>query len=140
MLLTKTGVAFLLLGAAPLGAQTSWFQPSLLEKPEVRKALQSVDDRATSIVDEWIRLVETPAPSGKEQVRAKYIRAEMEKLGLAEIRTDDWSNVSGIRKGTGGGPTVVFAAHMDTVFPEGTDLKVKRRRENVASDQSVKPT
>ena len=35
-------------------------------------------------------------------------------------------NVSGVRKGTGGGPTVVFAAHTDTVFPEGTDLKVKR--------------
>jgi acetylornithine deacetylase/succinyl-diaminopimelate desuccinylase-like protein len=85
-----------------------------------------VDARATGIVDEWIRLVETPAPSGKEQVRAKYIRAEMEKLGLTEIRTDDWSNVSGVRKGTGGGPTVVFAAHMDTVFPNGTDLKVKR--------------
>ena len=36
------------------------------------------------------------------------------------------SNVSGVRRGTGGGPTVVFCAHMDTVFPEGTDLKVKR--------------
>src|SRR5215471_12652752 len=36
------------------------------------------------------------------------------------------SNVSGVRKGTGGGPTVVFAAHTDTVFPEGTDVKVKR--------------
>src|SRR5262249_39696285 len=35
-------------------------------------------------------------------------------------------NVSGVRKGTGGGPTVVFAAHTDTVFPEGTDVKVKR--------------
>ena len=126
MLLTKTGLALLLLAAVPLGAQNSWFQPSLVDKPEVRKALQSVDARATGIVDEWIRLVETPAPSGKEQVRAKYIRAEMEKLGLTEIRTDDWSNVSGVRKGTGGGPTVVFAAHMDTVFPNGTDLKVKR--------------
>jgi acetylornithine deacetylase/succinyl-diaminopimelate desuccinylase-like protein len=120
------GAILLLLAAAPLGAQNGWFQPSLLEKPEVHKAIQSVDDRATGIVDEWIRLVETPAPSGKEQVRAKYIRAEMEKLGLSEIRTDDWSNVSGVRQGTGGGPTVVFAAHMDTVFPEGTDLKVKR--------------
>ena len=50
----------------------------------------------------------------------------MEKLGLSDIRTDDMSNVSGVRKGTGGGPTVVFAAHTDTVFPEGTDLKVKR--------------
>ena len=34
--------------------------------------------------------------------------------------------MSGVRKGTGGGPTVVFAAHTDTVFPEGTNLKVKR--------------
>ena len=50
----------------------------------------------------------------------------MEKLGLTKIRTDDMFNVSGVRKGTGGGPSVVFAAHTDTVFPENTDLKVKR--------------
>ncbi len=92
----------------------------------MRKALRSVDDRAAGILEEWIKLVEIPAPSGKEQARARYIRAEMEKLGLSEIKTDDIFNVSGVRKGTGGGPTVVFAAHMDTVFPEGTDLKVKR--------------
>jgi acetylornithine deacetylase/succinyl-diaminopimelate desuccinylase-like protein len=124
MPLTKACAALLL--TAPLFAQTGWFQPSLLEKPDVRKAMQSVDEHATAIVEEWIRLVETPAPSTKEQARARYIKAEMEKLHLAEIRTDDIFNVSGIRKGTGGGPTVVFAAHMDTVFPEGTNLKVKR--------------
>jgi tripeptide aminopeptidase len=126
MLTRNPGAALLLLAASPLCAQKGWFQPSLLGKPEVRKALQSVDDRAAGIVDEWIRLVEIPAPSGKEQARATYIRAEMEKLGLSDIRTDDIFNVSGVRKGTGGGPTVVFAAHTDTVFPEGTDLKVKR--------------
>ena len=118
--------ALLLLAVSPLLAQGSWFQPSLLERPEVHNAMQSVDERAAGIVEEWIRLVETPAPSGKEQARAKYIQAEMQKLGLSEIRTDDFFNVSGVRKGTGGGPTVVFSAHMDTVFPEGTDLKVKR--------------
>jgi tripeptide aminopeptidase len=127
LMLTSSLIAALLLLAAPrLQAQGSWFQPSLLEKPEMQKALQSVDDRATGIVDEWIRLVEIPSPSGNEQARAKYIRAEMEKLGLSEIRTDDMFNVSGVRRGTGGGPKVVFAAHMDTVFPAGTDLKVKR--------------
>jgi tripeptide aminopeptidase len=109
-----------------LFAQNRWFEPSLLEKPDVKKAMQSVDARAVGIVDEWIRLVEIPAPSGKEKARAEYIRAEMEKLGLSEIRTDDIFNVSGVRKGTGGGPTVVFDAHTDTVFPQGTDLKVKR--------------
>src|SRR5205085_7123775 len=35
-------------------------------------------------------------------------------------------NISGVRKGTGNGPTIVFAAHMDTVFPEGTNVAVKR--------------
>jgi tripeptide aminopeptidase len=112
--------------AALLPAQNNWFQPAILKEPAVAKALQSVDDRFSGIVDEWIRLVEIPAPSGKEQARAQYIRAEMEKLGLAEIREDNMFNVSGVRKGTGGGPTVVFAAHTDTVFPEGTPIKVRR--------------
>jgi tripeptide aminopeptidase len=126
MPLKRSITGLLLLTPAMMDAQSRWFQPSLLEKPEVKRAIQSVDDRAVGIVDDWIRLVETPAPSGKEQARAKYIRAEMEKLNLAEIRTDDIGNVSGVRKGTGGGPSVVFAAHMDTVFPDGTDVKVKR--------------
>ncbi len=109
-----------------LSAQTNWFQPALLQQPTVAKALASVDARSAGIVDDWVHLVEIPGPSGKEQVRAQFIRAEMEKLGLHDIRVDDISNVSGVRKGTGGGPTIVFAAHTDTVFPEGTPIHVKR--------------
>ena len=120
------GFLAVLLIAAPAVAQTNWFEPALLEQPDVKKAIQSVDDRSAAIVEEWVHLTEIPAPSRKEQARAEYIRAEMQKLGLSEIRVDDMSNVSGVRKGTGGGPIVVFAAHMDTVFPEGTDLNVKR--------------
>ncbi len=125
MFFRNAGLALFVFSTA-LFAQSRWFDPSLLEKPDVKKALRSIDDRAAGIVDEWIRLVEIPAPSGKEKARADYIRAEMEKLGLSEIKTDDIFNVSGVRKGTGGGPTVVFDAHLDTVFPLGTDLKVKR--------------
>jgi tripeptide aminopeptidase len=109
-----------------LAAQNNWFQPGMVKQPAVAKALQSIDDRSSIIVDEWIRLVEIPAPSRKEQARAEYIRAEMQSLGLADIRMDDKLNVSGVRKGTGGGPTVVFAAHTDTVFPEGTPIHVRR--------------
>lgn len=120
-------VLVLLISSATLGAQsTNRFQPALLERPDVKLAMQTVDERAAAIVDEWIKLVEIPAPSTKEQKRAEYIRAEMQKIGLSDIKVDDMSNVSGVRKGTGGGPTVVFCAHMDTVFPEGTDLTVKR--------------
>ena len=116
-----------------LTAQNNWFQPGMLKEPAVAKALQSIDDRSSAIVDEWIRLVEIPAPSRKEQARAEYIRAEMQKLGLADIRMDDKLNVSGVRKGTGGGPTVVFAAHTDTVFPEGTPIKVRREGDTLTA-------
>jgi tripeptide aminopeptidase len=34
--------------------------------------------------------------------------------------------VIGERRGTGNGPTVMLSAHLDTVFPEGTDVTVKR--------------
>jgi tripeptide aminopeptidase len=126
MRLTWSSVAVFLVSATPVLAQTSLFQPALLERPDVKTAIRSVDDRAGGIIDEWITLAEIPSPSKKEQARARYIKAEMQKLDLSEIKIDDMSNVSGVRKGTGGGPMVVFCAHMDTVFPEGTDLKVKR--------------
>src|ERR1700678_3637658 len=116
-----------------LAAQNNWFQPGMVKEPTVAKALQSIDDRSSAIVDEWIHLVEIPAPSGKEQARAAYIRAEMEKLGLTDIRVDDMFNVSGVRKGTGGGPSVVFAAHTDTVFPDGTPIKVLRQGDTLTA-------
>ncbi len=123
---TILGLLVLLAGTPSAFPQTSWFQPSLLERPDVKKAVDSIDGRTAAIVDEWIELVEIPSPSKKEQARARYVEAEMKKLGLADIRVDDMSNVSGVRKGAGGGPTVVFCAHLDSVFPEGTDVTVKR--------------
>ena len=116
-----------------LAAQNNWFQPGLVKEPAVAKALQSIDDRSSAIVNEWIHLVEIPAPSGKEQARAEYILEEMQKLGLTEVRMDDMLNVSGIRKGTGGGPTVVFAAHTDSVFPEGTPIHVRREGDTLTA-------
>jgi len=114
----------LLLACLPLQAQSSWFSERDLQKPELQAAFDSLDESA--IIDEWVRLTEIPAPSRMEHARADYVRDEMQKLGLADIRVDEMLNVSGVRRGTGQGPTVVFAAHLDTVFPEGTDLKVRR--------------
>src|ERR1044071_4181291 len=47
--------------------------------------------------------------------------------GPTDVERDAEGNVMGIRKGTGGGPLVAIAAHLDTVFPEGTDVHVKRQ-------------
>ncbi len=92
----------------------------------MRKAFEFVEARQAQLIAEWIRLTETAAPSTKEQTRATWIRSELTKFKLTELRTDEMGNISAVRKGTGGGRSVVFAAHMDTVFPEVTPLKVQR--------------
>src|ERR1700691_1426908 len=131
-MLSRPAIAAFLF-AAVLPAQSNWFQPAMLKEPTVAKALRSVDDRSSAIIDEWVHLVEIPAPSHKERARAEYIRSAMEKLGLTDIRVDDIFNVSGVRKGTGGGPSVVFAAHTDTVFPEGTPVHVRREGDTLTA-------
>ena len=111
----------------PQSKYSSQFSPTLLDDPHLQAALRNVDTREDALINEWIHLTEIPAPSGKEQDRAHYIRRELEKLKLSSIHTDDAGNVSGVRKGTGsGGPVIVFCAHMDTVFPASTPIKVKR--------------
>ena len=70
-------------------------------------------------------ICEIPAPSFKEAVRGAEMKRRFEALGLS-ARVDAVGNVIAERAGAGagGGPTVVLAVHLDTVFPEGTDVKV----------------
>ena len=122
-----------MLAANSAGAQQrSNFTPAFANRPDVRAATAWLDANFAKQVEEWIRITEIPAPSGKEQERGAYIRAEMEKLGLA-VTTDSIGNVIGVRKGTGRGQTVVFASHMDTVHPLGTDLTVRRDGDTLRS-------
>ena len=87
--------------------------------------IQSDHDR---FVRELIALTEIPAPPFKEQARAKAFMEMLRQQGLSDVEMDAEGNVMGIRRGTGaaGGPCCVVNAHLDTVFPEGTDVKVKR--------------
>ena len=115
-------LVFIALVSLPLMAQNNnWFNEAQLKDPATQRALEGLDSKA--LVDEWIRVTEIPAPSGKEQLRGEYVRNELQKLGLSDIRTDKLLNVSGVRKGTGGGPSIVFAAHLDTVFPRARTLR-----------------
>jgi acetylornithine deacetylase/succinyl-diaminopimelate desuccinylase-like protein len=109
--------------AAQPGA--SKFSRALAERPDVAQALGYVDQHFDAQVKAWIALTEIPALSTHEQKRAAYIRGQLEALGLKPT-TDAIGNVTARRAGTGGGPTILFAAHMDTVHPLDTDLTVKR--------------
>lgn len=101
------------------------FSPDLVAIPAVRDALRYVDDNFESQVSEWIRITEIPAKSQMEQQRGAYVRTQLESMGFA-VTTDSIGNVVARRPGTGTGPTVVFAAHLDTVHPMDTDVTVKR--------------
>jgi hypothetical protein len=101
------------------------FSPELANAPAMRDALKWLDSNFNNQVVEWIRITEIPGTSRHEQQRAAYVRAEMEKEGLS-VTVDSIGNVIGVRKGSGNAPSVVFAAHLDTVHPLDTDVRVKR--------------
>src|SRR3990172_7347194 len=118
-----------LTSAAALQAQRpsypTRFSPAIVEVPAVRDALRHVDGHFEAQVEEWIRITEMPAKSEHEEQRAAYVKAQIEALGL-EASIDSIGNVTTRLRGTGGGPTVTFAAHMDTVHPMDTDVSVTR--------------
>ncbi len=130
----------LLAAAATSGASQTAHQPSpetrasqVLESQAFAAAAAFLDRTHDRLVDETIRLTEIPAPPFKEAVRAKALADLMRQTGLVDVQTDPEGNVMGLRKGVGGGPLVALAAHLDTVFPEGTDVHVKRAGTRLAA-------
>ncbi|HEY6432222.1 MAG TPA: M20/M25/M40 family metallo-hydrolase, partial [Acetobacteraceae bacterium] len=100
----------------------------------VQQAMRnSAYDRALAVlraghdqmVADLIRLTEIPAPPFHEAERARAFRDMAEAVGLSDVTIDGAGNVTGLRRGTGSG-LVCVAAHLDTVFPAGTDVTVRR--------------
>ncbi len=99
---------------------------ALLEEPTVKAALEAAQRNEPHFLEEQARICEIPAPPFKEEVRGQELARIFKSLGLAEVRTDRVGNVIGVRRGAAAHPNLVFAAHLDTVFPEGTNVKVTR--------------
>lgn len=98
----------------------------IIASGQFKTASTFLDGDYDRFVRELITLNEIPAPSFKEQKRAAAYLEMLRDLGLSDVEIDDEGNAMGLRKGTGGGPMLAVLAHLDTVFPEGTDVKVKR--------------
>jgi acetylornithine deacetylase/succinyl-diaminopimelate desuccinylase-like protein len=99
----------------------------LLAAPQVRQALEQLKADESRFIQEAIQLTEIPAPTFAEAEKAKAFAALLRANGLKDVRIDAIGNVIGVRKGSGKGPTVAIIAHLDTVFPAGTDVKVTKR-------------
>src|ERR1700693_4996114 len=98
----------------------------LMQTPEVKAALAAAKRNESHFTDEQIRICEIPAPPFKEDVRGQELAKLFKQLELDNVHIDKAGNVIGTRPGAAVHPNLVFSAHLDTVFPEGTDVKVKR--------------
>jgi tripeptide aminopeptidase len=96
------------------------------QHPRVRAALDfaALDEPRT--IEEQIAICEIEAPPFREERRARDYRARLEALGLRDVRIDAEGNVIAERPGEADGPVVLVSGHLDTVFPEGTDVTVRR--------------
>ncbi len=120
-----TPVAILVAFLAPalLGAQITAVQP---DHPAVKRALDGIKAQNAWMLTQQVQLCEIPAPPFKERARGEEFRKRIAALGYPQARIDSVGNVVTEIAGAGGGPTVMLAGHLDTVFPEGTVVTVKR--------------
>lgn len=98
----------------------------LMQDAAVKAAVQTARDDEAQTIEDQVRLCEIPAPPFKETVRGQAYADAFRALGLKNVRVDKEGNVLGERPGLAPNPHLVFSAHLDTVFPEETNVKVKR--------------
>ena len=98
----------------------------LAERPEIREALRIIETLDSQSDAELIELTEIPAPPFKEGTRARRYAEKLRAAGMHETNVDEEGNVISRWRGRTGKKTVALVAHLDTVFPEGTDVTVRR--------------
>lgn len=88
-----------------------------------RARLAAGDER---LLGTQVALSEIPAPTGGEQERGAFVAERFRRIGLDDVRVDDVGNVLGVRAGSDHLAPIVMCAHLDTIFPAGTPVRVER--------------
>lgn len=115
-----------------VSAQTSASQydreiRAIAENEKMRAAFQYIENAVPRSLSDLILLTEIPAPPFKEDARGAKFAEMLKEAGADEVRIDEVGNVIALRRGTSGSRVVALEGHLDTVFPEGTDVTVKMR-------------
>ncbi|MEX2526093.1 MAG: M20/M25/M40 family metallo-hydrolase [Gemmatimonadota bacterium] len=141
-----TLVAFLLIPSLPAEAQSSGESirgasipgdsvrsrflaeaETMLQRPDVQRAVQHLASSDSATLRHQRELTEIPAPPFHEQARAREFLRRLTLAGADTVWLDREGNALGLRQGTVGSRTVVISGHLDTVFPAGTDVRVRMR-------------
>ena len=100
---------------------------ALLLNPRVQRAFAYIDRTDSTALRELIMLTQIAAPPFKEAERARRFAEMMRAAGADSVAIDEAGNVLALRRGSRRTRTVAIAGHLDTVFPEGTDVTVRQR-------------
>ncbi|WP_303984996.1 M20/M25/M40 family metallo-hydrolase [Niallia circulans] len=98
----------------------------LAENEQVQKALEFLEEDNEATTKEQIELTEIEAPTFEEKEKGEWYKKRLESLGVQKVTTDEVGNVFGVLPGNGNGASLVVCAHLDTVFPKGTNVKAVR--------------
>ncbi|MGB8836931.1 MAG: M28 family peptidase, partial [Candidatus Acidiferrales bacterium] len=104
----------------------------LADGPACVRGLAWIEKSASWVTDQQVRLTEIPAPELKEAQRAEFFKNLLESTGL-KVHVDQTGNVIAERPGSDANSVILLAAHLDTVFPAGTDVRVKRNSSRLAA-------
>lgn len=91
----------------------------------VQRAFAFIDSHLEEITEEHIRICSIPASPFGEKQRAEYFRQRFSALGLTNSHIDEEGNCLALRAGRSSAPLLVVSAHLDTVFPDGTNFTVR---------------
>lgn len=111
---------------AYVSEQTIQIFETLMQNASVRRAFDFLETDNDSTTEEQIELTEIEAPTFEEAEKGELFARKLSELGVEEVGTDQVGNVFGVRRGTGSGPKLIVCAHLDTVFPRGTNVKARR--------------
>ncbi|TVP56303.1 MAG: M20/M25/M40 family metallo-hydrolase [Gemmatimonadales bacterium] len=99
----------------------------LASDPRIEAAFRIIEEIEPRTMEDLVTITEIPAPPFMEDERAEAYVEMLRDAGLDDVSRDDEGNVIGVRPGTVGDRVIVVSAHLDTVFPEGTDVTVEFR-------------
>lgn len=103
----------------------------LTRNKKVKKAFNYIIDIEEKTNKNLIELTEIEAPPFKEEKRAKEFAKRLQLAGLENVWIDSIGNVIGFLKGSIGNKNIAINAHIDTVFPEGTDVRVQVKNDTL---------
>ncbi len=126
MALLGWGAVLLPASLAAQGAEAARVA-EILRRADVQRAFHVIEELEPTTLSDHVALTQIPAPPFGEGPRGARYAELLREAGADSVWTDAEGNVVALRRGRTGGRTVAIGGHLDTVFPEGTDVTVRQR-------------